>query len=223
MKTATFLTAVLFATVFAGVANAQQPIVHPGHWYHHASTYEEGIQRGRADVIRSWGEYNYNTSLARINNEQARSAALDNRYKGVETYFAVKEVNREARAAARAPRATQQELVRYAKSRAPKRLDGRQFEESIGKVVWPTALDGEQFAAQRAEIDRLMSDRTLGEAGLGTQNHQQVKALTVAMQTTLKSQIREMSPSDYVLAKKFLTSLEYEAQFVPGTSGIAAK
>ena len=45
--------------------------------YRHASTYEEGVFRGWADLARGVGDYNYNTSLALINQQHALSLSYD--------------------------------------------------------------------------------------------------------------------------------------------------
>ena len=78
---ATLLTTALVLTAAAAV-NADEPsypashaygMYHPAYpvtprlsyfGYRHASTLEEGIQRGFADVIRAKGEYNFNTAVA---------------------------------------------------------------------------------------------------------------------------------------------------------------
>jgi len=191
--------------------------------YHHSSTWTEGYLRGRADLARGAGHYNYMTSLAAINREQARSAYMDNRVKAVDTYFQLRQINRQARATERGPRPSQEDLIRFAKVQAPKRLGTHQHEPALGKVYWPAVFDAEEFATERTEVDQLMAVRTLGNSGLGTENHEQVKRAADRMLAKLKTQIREMSPTEYVAAKKFLTSLRYEAQFAPEVAGIASK
>ena len=74
---------------------------------HHASTFEEGVQRGYADVVRAMGDYNYNTSLAAINAQQAYSYALENRKQAVQDYFELREMNRQARGLRPTPSAAQ--------------------------------------------------------------------------------------------------------------------
>lgn len=59
--------------------------------YHHASTAEEGAQRGRAQVIQAEANYLLNASQAGILNQQARSLALDNDQQWVEDQIARKE------------------------------------------------------------------------------------------------------------------------------------
>ncbi len=49
----------------------------------------------------------------------------------------------------------------------------------------------------------------------------QVQAVTAQMHEQLQSKIRQMSPADYVAARKFLTSLAYEVRF-PAVDGRVA-
>ena len=231
MKTTTFTAIVSFAIVSFGglVASAQQHFVAGTYYgwpyagYRHASTYEEGVLRGRADLIRGYGQYNFLSSLAAINHERARRDYLDNRVQGVETLFEMRKLNKESRAAERGPRPTQQQLIRLAKSRVPDRLAEHQYEPALAELYWPSAFDDAEFAGERSEIDELMARRTLGDAGIGTENHRQVAAAVAKMQSKLKDRIQEMSTPEYITAKKFLTSLAFEARFAPGIEGLAAK
>ncbi len=232
MKATTIITAVasLAVVLFAGYTATAQEIavgrVAYGQPYlvqHHASTWTEGYLRGRADLARGAGQYNYLTSIAAINYERARSARMDNHVKGIETYFEGRRVNREARALEAGPKVTQQQLVELARKRAPQRLAENHFEPALGKIFWPAAFDRTDFATERTEIDRLMALRTIGEGGLGSDNYTQVKLVAERLQGKLKANIRDMSGSEYVVAKKFLTSLTYEAQFAPGIEGLAIR
>jgi hypothetical protein len=231
MKTTTLTAVAGFAIVaFSGlVASAQRHFVAgttygwPYSVYHHASTYEEGVLRGRADLYRGYGQYNYLSSLAAINYERARRDNLDNRVKSVETLFTMRKINQEARAAERRPRPTQQQLIRLAKSRVPDRLAEDQYEPALTELFWPSVLDDAEFAADRAEIDELMALRMLGDSGLGSENHRQITAAVDNMQSKLKARIRQMSTPEYITAKKFLTSLAYEARFAPSIEGLAAR
>ena len=68
-------------------------------WYRptYSSTYEEGVQRGYADIVRSQGMANLMNSEAAKKYEEARREYLDNRLKATQTYFEMRRVNQEAR------------------------------------------------------------------------------------------------------------------------------
>jgi hypothetical protein len=182
----------------------------PYHGYH-ASTAAESFMRGAASLTRAHGAYNLMSSQAAINYQHATSQGLDNFKKNAETYFDVREINRAAREKERGPRPTQETLARLARQTAPGRLDAEQLDAATGSVAWPAALQGEQFAPYRAQIEKLLSEGA-AEGGMGAAGRQQIKYTTGAMLVVLKSQIREMPPMEYSGAKRFLESLAYEAQ-----------
>jgi hypothetical protein len=223
---ATLITVLAVAAVltFAGQVFGQEslatrgPISSPPAIYHHASTWEEGSLRGTGDLMRAAGEMNYNHSLATINYQEAYSRYLDNRLQAASTYFDLRQLNREARAEARGQRATAEDLAGYAKVRAPARLAAHQFDATTNRLMWPASLSGDEFAEERAAIDRLLdSRRSVGAEG------REVQALVEAMRQELLPQVHVMKPADYIAAKRFLTSLEYEMNFVPDAAVVAVR
>src|SRR5262245_55227841 len=68
---------------------------------YHSSTLEEGVQRGYADVVRSYGMANLLNSQAAGNFEQARKAYIENQLNATQTYFEMRRYNTEARRAER--------------------------------------------------------------------------------------------------------------------------
>jgi hypothetical protein len=224
MKTTiTSLTLVALALV-AGSASAQSsftpgpPAQSPPVAYRHASTLEEGIGRGGADFFRGVGEATYNTSLAMINGQEAYSRYLDNRLKATATYFDMRKLNREARAEERGQRPTQEDLIRYAKMRNPERLAAFNFDAARNAIVWPAVFQHEYFAEEREAIDRLMAER----GGAGPESRE-VQLLAAQMVEKLRLVVHNVQPGEYAAAKKFLVSLQFEMNFAPGATGIAAR
>jgi hypothetical protein len=109
-----------------------------------------------------------------------------------------------------------------AKMMAPKRLNGSQLEPLTGRINWPDALKGDEFAIARRQLDRLFAGRTVHTAGVGTALDSNVAAVTGEMREKLKAQINHMPANEYLAGKKFLDSLGYEARFAPGVEGLAA-
>jgi hypothetical protein len=223
---ATLITSMFLAAVlmFAGQVFGQDslawrgPISSPPAMYHHASTWEESALRGGADLVRAAGEMNYNSSLATINYQEAYSRYLDNRLQAASTHFDLRQLNREARAEARGQRATPDELTEYAKIRAPARLSAHQFDATTNRLMWPASLKGDVFAEYRAAIDRLLEARRGG----GVESRE-IEMLAEAMKQKLLPQVRVMNPAEYLAAKRFLTSLEYEMSFAPGATTVAVR
>jgi hypothetical protein len=184
-------------------------------WWYHGSTAAESYLRGVAAVTRARGEYNLMTSQASIYNEEARRLSLENHTRTVQTYYDGRKMNREARAAERGPRATQEDLTRLAKTAAPSRLNDTQFNPATGRIAWPAALRGDEYAAHRAEIEALFVQRA-SSGSIGPQQRDHVGQATGTMLVLLKGQIRELSPMEYSTARRFLESLTYEAQLTTG-------
>lgn len=178
---------------------------------HHSSTFEEGVAHGNADVVRSTGECRYLHSVAMCNLQEAHELALENRKKAVETYFALARINRDERARQRGPRATCEQLSRYAHQRAPERLTSQEFDPACGTLAWPGLLQGPQFAAERNAIDRLMTARSLRNDGSTSEAATNIQKLVEGLKIKLKQQIKTLSPMEYVAAQKFLAGVQYEA------------
>src|SRR5262245_26341410 len=86
---------------------------------YHSSTLEEGMQRGHADVVRSYGMANLLNSQAAQNYEQARKDYLDNRLKATQTYFEMRRYHDEAVKAQRSTPLSHEQYVRLAREDAP--------------------------------------------------------------------------------------------------------
>lgn len=230
---ATFAAAVLLS---AGIASAQRTAFGRGgfnsrhfgvgyggygNYGYHASTAAEGYGRGAAAVIDAAGQYNLNTSQAAINYQQAYRMSLENSVTNAETFFAKRRINESYRESKRTPPPSQETLAERAKQGVPARLNPEQFEATFGTLFWPAAFDDARFAVDRTQLDRLMSDRE-AQAGVGSQHYREVVATTDALQAELQTMIDEISPTEYVQAKKFLNSVAYEARFAPNAEGLAS-
>jgi hypothetical protein len=127
-------------------------------------------------------------------------------------------LNREARAEERGQRATREKLEELAKARAPERLAVHALDATTHRLVWPSALEDVAYAAEREAVDRLMIART-SEGPEG----RDVQALTGLMLERLRTQVHVLKPNDYVTAKRFLISLDYEMNFAPGAAAVAVR
>ena len=166
---------------------------------------------GEAEVIRSIGEFNRNTSEALINVEEAQRQAIENHQRRVETRYELKRQWRErqnARLSRRRPQAGGEESPRPSEVR----LDDDEFNRVTGEIVWPEVLLDPQFADYRIAFEQMFADPTSKESGAGTNLHRDVNELAKYMKEQLKLQIEYMAPADYVAAKKFIDRLCNEAR-----------
>lgn len=183
--------------------------------YFHASTLAEGVLTGLGRLERSIGNRRYNEALARVFEEEARRRFLDNRVKYVETYFEVKRINESYRAAKQRPAPSLEDMMRYNQLRGPDRLSAEELDPALGRIAWPPMLERPQFDTYRDMLEVLFAQRTPSDSGVGTDNYRAIRELTEAWMDELAERMRqgEMSPEEYVGAKRFVRSLRYESSF----------
>jgi hypothetical protein len=211
-----------------GLASAQSfwnwPYGYGDNWYgyHHASTFEEGVQRGYAAVQQAIGQRNYLNSLARINNQEAYSRYLKNAAQRTETYFYMRQANREARfASAPKPLKLEQYIV-LARNAAPSRLSEQQYNRSIGRIFWPASLENERFAAERDALELAFRLRASSDFGPGSTFYAKVNRLSAVMQDKLRDEKTTLDPHQFMTALNFLRSLAYEARYPVATTALAS-
>lgn len=188
-------------------------------WGYHSSTPYEGWARGNAAILRGWGEFNYLTSLANVNNQDAYEHFLQNDRMRVEVYFAKKQTWDSWRATQRQARPTPEQLARWADQQRPDRLAATQINAETGKIAWPTLLTAPEYAEARAQLDGLFALRAKGMS----QPHfvADVKAAIGNLRTTLLNEMEAIPAMEYISVDKFLDSLHYESYFLPDRVAMA--
>jgi hypothetical protein len=176
----------------------------------HASTAEEGALRGMADVTRSAGAANLMNSEASKNWMQGQRMYIENRQYGAETYFNMRQTNRQAREAERGPRPTSEDLQRYSQARVPDRLSVSDLDPLTGEIDWPMALRDDPYAQERQWLDAAYDQRAKAGGYLSATQRAEVKQVTESMKAELKANINLYSPNEYLQAKKFIEGLNYE-------------
>lgn len=176
-----------------------------------ATTPAEGYSRGIADLVRSGGLYNLRTSEAALKAAEAREYEMGNATQAISTYFQIRQLNREYRAAKRRPRPSKEDLARYSRARGPKPLGPSELDTVTGRLSWPVLLRAKEHARYRTQLARLFTHRAL-VADISTEDYLKIHRFTSAMKTDLKQRIRQVPPEDYIRATKFLDSLVYEAR-----------
>jgi hypothetical protein len=223
MKT-TFLASsvIVIASLAVNVVSAQTPYrgFRPGPpaqspplVQHHASTFEEGYLRGWADLTRASGEYNYNTSLASINREEANRRRIENSVLYTQAYFDKQRINRQARAEKRGQRVTLEQVIHFNKSRLPGRLTDHEFHAATGRLAWPAILRAEPFAAEREAINQTIAARTVDNSGVGSESHREITRLTAELEGKIRGMGKQLSSAERIAARKFLARVAYEARY----------
>jgi hypothetical protein len=153
--------------------------------YNSASTAGEGYQRGAASVISAAGEASVNASQARINNQDAYSAALDNSTKSVNTFWEQKEIYAQHEQEKLAKITAKRNL--YLSKHGLKSLTPEQFDRTTGQVNWPKVLEQKQYDQYRNTLTELFQKRAYNGALTGDE-YMQATAASKAWRDLLSSQ-----------------------------------
>ena len=152
----------------------------------------------------------WSNSAAAINYSAARRNEIENYSQRTSTYFEMRDYNRKARAAERGPRASMEQLVRFAQAGKPKPLSPSQVDVVTGALNWPTWLKSDEFSTNRDKVEEIFAQRAR-KGGLGRDEYMKAREVTDKMLAELKSQVRDTPPAEYLASKQFLESLAYAA------------
>lgn len=211
-----------------GPASATPPeaAVNPWFAYRHASTLEEGLLTGQARLLHAQGLYNQLTADAFNRWQEGYTKQLDNEVHRVNTYFKVKQVNADYRAAKMPAKLTREKLDQWNLQDQPERLSRREYNTDTGTIQWPAVLQAQVFDQHRLHLEDLFARRTAGEFGVNSPFYQQVKNAASQMKDTLKRYLKSeekwFSQQEYVAAQNFLSGLVQEARLAPDLDGLVA-
>ena len=109
--------------------------------------------------MQAAGQRNLANSAAAVNMTQAEKQSIENYGSSVNTYFQMREVNREARAREQGPQLTEAQLIRMAHADDPKSLSGKQLDPVTGAIAWPGLLQDPRFDTQKTAVDGVFEAR----------------------------------------------------------------
>ncbi len=163
---------------------------------------------GLGNAMSGAGNLHLSNSAAAINWTQAQKNEIQNKQLGATTYFQMRDENQAWTKAQRGPPPTKEEMARWAREAAPKPVSTSQVDPASGKINWPAALTQDNYSDQRAVLDQLMAKEA--EYGrLSYSDQLEARNTIETMFGTLKSQITQIPPMDYVASRDFLRSLIY--------------
>jgi hypothetical protein len=172
----------------------------------------ESQARGYAEAVRAQGEAYENISRGMVDYEKARSTYIENQKQWHETAIQRREMGLAQRneyyAQERAKRERREAM--NAQQTPPPMLGSSQYDRATGQIEWPELLQTDRFADDRKAIERMLEIRsqTGGAGGI----NDQIYAAARAMQTKLKTRIRDVTPQRYLESRKFLDMLATEAR-----------
>jgi len=178
----------------------------------YASTAGQAAAYGMSEVLRAQGYQNLQNSEAAKNWEEAKTLEMQNRLRWTETYFDMRKVNREARAAERGPPVTQEQAIRWAKMAAPARLKTTDLDPVTGHINYPLLLTQDIYSPYRDRLDSLFSERAASGGSLRYEQFQDIQKTVADFIEALKQRVNEYNAGDYGVARTFLNSLANEAR-----------
>lgn len=179
-------------------------VVFPG------STVGGDIARSQAEFVRAAGEFNLNNSKSMINMQTAKSMEIENRLRWTETFFEMRRVNRTARALEAGPRPTMEQVVRYARMQAPRRLSSLELDPVTGDISWPVVLKDSPYDENRAFLEEQFRMRAKSGGSFDYAQFETVEAAVEHFKANLLANVSKYSGRRYGEARNFLDSLKLE-------------
>ena len=209
------LLAVLAGLVGAWPAAAQWG----GYGYNrggYASTAAQAAAYGMSEMMRAQGYQNLQNAEAAKNWEEAKTMEIQNRLRWTETYFEMRKVNREAKAAEQGPPVTQEQAIRMAKMAAPPRLGSTQLDPVTGHVAYPPVLLDDIYSDYRKRLDQFFADRAAAGGSVQYSEMREFQSNVSKFIDVLKQNVNNYPAGDYGKARTFLDSLAHEARMPSG-------
>ncbi len=85
-----------------------------------------------------------------------------------------------------------------------------------GHIEWPLILRNSRYDALCQPLEQLFASRAAGTAT--ADSFAQVQRAAAELQAALRKNLKEYRSGDFIEAKKFIDSLEYEARFPAGAN-----
>jgi hypothetical protein len=163
-------------------------------------------------MMRAQGYENLQNSEAAKNWEDAKTQEIQNRLRWTETYFEMRKVNREAKAAEQGPPVTQEQAIRMAKMAAPPRLGSTQLDPVTGHVEYPPVLMDDIYTEYRKRLDKFFADRAASGGSVQYGEMREFQSTVSQFIDVLKQNVKNYPAGDYGRARTFLDSLAHEAR-----------
>jgi len=182
----------------------------------YASTAQQGAAYGMSEVLRAEGTNNVLNSEAAKNWQEAKTLDIQNKLRWTETYFEMRKVNKEARAAEAGPPVTQEQAIRMAKMAAPARLGSTRLDPVTGHIAYPMILTQDVYKPYRDRLDNLFADRAASGGSMRYEQFQDIQLTVSQFIDALTKRVNDYPAGDFGSARTFLDSLAHEARMPAG-------
>jgi hypothetical protein len=206
MKRFSALSVVVLVLFAAHTAQAQY---RRGYGGGRASTAAQAYAYGMSSVIQAEGAYNLMTAQAAVAAQQAQAQYLQNRLAATQTYFEMRQMNKQYRDQERAKPMSSEALSHYYEQTKPKRMAASQLDPVTGQINWPTPLQNEAYASYREDLNSLYKLR----AEHKDFSFNNVRLAAEGMQTEFRKHLDEFSPQEFENSNRFIEALAGEAHY----------
>lgn len=182
---------------------------------------QAAVATAQAAVITNRASTNAAVAKAADDLEKVRAMAMDNDLKAAKAYYDRRKMYVDYQSQ-HAGQRSKSDLARRSKA-TTERASVYEVDPLRGRIFWPSVLKREEFADARAQMDALFAERKARQAGLGSNFCREAKTLTGEMRDQLRDMVDDLSPAEYLTARRFLDTLSFEAQMPPRIEGVAAK
>jgi hypothetical protein len=189
--------------------------------HRHSSTYQEGVLRGQAALVRAYADLSLQDAQAEIFRAQAYSMWLDNSLKLTETHFERKRMIANYYHQGRIDRYVRKnELYQFKQiDQLKKALEYPLTEFDVnfktGTVYWPALVAGPRYAEFRRQVDRLVGNM-LQSSGVNPAEEEALATLCNKFRHELYKELLEDQTinhpavkAEYVSASRLLKGLRY--------------
>lgn len=140
------------------------------------------------------------------NAEQMRES-LENAKTSNTLYYQFREKSRAYRAQQLARKRVSPDVTaKAALDDIPRGLGSHELDRTTGKITWPFPLANDEYSNLRSDLEEQFHLRSQGDHPEGVMIIKQKIKLMVDI---LRTQIEDMPVAEYMVARKFLTSLDY--------------
>ncbi len=169
----------------------------------------EGIGQGRLSTAQAQEAHQQATTQYLQNIQLAQETAIETSQRKAATQ---QQSNETVEAQSKAQVALYQKTLEQMS--AAHRLTADQMDVGSGVLHWPFCLRGPQYSALRETIDQLYDARTPEDSGKDSSGFDGIQTACRELQKLVDSEVRTGLPiNDFVTAKHFISSIEYEAGF----------
>lgn len=226
---ATLLTAPSFAETSQWIDRDPQAsfaLTPPEAPHRHSSTYQEGVQRGQAALVRAYADFSLQDAQAEILREQAYAMRLDNFIHLGKTHYEWKQMRADYTHQERVSRIVRSEelyqLKQLSESRRELRealqypLSENEVDFLTGTVYWPALVAGPRYAQYRVALNELMADIMLNSSQSSSADRQRLTKLCHEFRRQLRADFATHLAKDlpavqaeYAAVERLIKGLRY--------------